>query len=668
MTKMAKKTSRGYKLWLLLCFVTIWRCTMSVKAEEKESVVNITKEYSQVKFTITCNGISELDTVIISPTNREYDVSVVDDNTVECIVEKAKDQLCIAKGDWKVIVSNESNFEKLQESKEENESNESGNLEGTDSEGQKTAETLPVIGAVKVIVEGSKEKIVEADKNIVIATDIVGLTMYFSDDTFVVEWTDTSCGDVEIKVTNAGNMQVLDKQTIKGNLYEFNIDESKVSEIFVEIVPLVSRNIEGAASSYDIPVYNHPSGTITYENLEITNRDTIIATASLEEEYSIEIWNNGKLQEKTDTMAPGTYDFELVTEVGDNNYLIYIVDEKGNKRSTSKYLEKDVVAPYLQFVQEYIDIITSAPSISIEGRVEEQDYLRINDLDIQVEGDHTFKYEYKLKEGLNRINIVAGDIAGNIQEYNATVTYVIPVEDPVDVRIVVLFVGIGGFIVAILFYKLRKRRREDVILEEDDPAFLGDEKDQKNKANKVRKVISVRIKLKLNKFAVRNIVEMSTILITGVVLLKVLMSMTVIQSNSMEPTLMTGDTVFFNKLAYVRHDVSRGDIIAFWSEEQSALFAKRVIGLPGDDISFMDGYVRINGIFADESDYIVEDVETNCIKSFTVPEGCYFVLGDNRENSYDSRFFSNPYIKKENIKGKYLGRISFSIQSFLSSI
>lgn len=668
MDKRDKKTSKRYKLWLILCLFTIWRCTMPVNAEEKESVVSITKEYSQIKFTITCNGISELDTVIISPTNREYEVSVVDDNTVECIVEKAKDQPYIAKGDWKVIVSNESNFDKLQESREENESDESRNQEGTDSEDKIMEETIPAIGAVKVIVEGSKEKIVEADKNIVIATDIVGLAMYFRDDVLVVEWTDTSCGDVEIKVTNAGNMQVLDKQTIKGNLYEFEIDESKVSEIFVEIVPLVSRNIEGATSSYDIPVYNHPNGTITYENLEITNRDTIIATASLEEEYSIEIWNNGKLQEKTDKMAPGIYDFELITEVGDNNYLIYIVDEKGNKRSTAKYLEKDVVAPYLQFVQEYIDIITSTPSIAIEGRVEEQDYLRINDLDIQVEGDHTFKYEYKLKEGLNRINIVAGDIAGNIQEYNATVTYVIPVEDPSDVRVVFLFVGIGGFIVVILFYKLKKRRREGLILEERDSAFFEDERHLKNKSKKERQEKSVWIKRRLNKYAVRNIVEMATIMITGIVLLKVLMSMTVIQSNSMEPTLMTGDTVFFTKLAYVRHDVSRGDIIAFWSEEQSALFAKRVIGLPGDDISFMDGYVCINGIFADESEYIVEDVETNCIKSFTVPEGCYFVLGDNRENSYDSRFFSNPYIKKENIKGKYLGRIGFSIQSLLGSI
>ncbi|MDE6313434.1 MAG: signal peptidase I [Lachnospiraceae bacterium] len=668
MNKKVKIAEKKYLKWVMLCIILISRCTLSVNAEEKESVVSISKEYTQIKFTITCDGISELDTKIISPSNREYEVSIVDDNTVECIVDKAKDQPCVAKGEWRIIVSNDSIREKMLINQQESDNGESLDQEGQDSEGEVPEEVIPNIGAVKVVVEGSKEKIVEADRNIVIATDIVGLVMYFRDDTFVVEWTDTSCGDVEIKVTNAGNMQVLDKQTVKGNLYEFDIDENKVSEIFVEIVPLVSRNIEGAANSYDISVYNHPNGTITYEDLEITNRDTIIATATLEEDYSIEIWNNGKLQEKTDVLTAGTHDFDLVTEVGDNDYLIYIVDEKGNKRSTAKHLQKDVVAPYLQFVQEYMDIITSNPSITIEGRVEEQDYFRINDLDVQVEGDHTFKYEYKLKEGLNRINIVAGDIAGNIQEYNASVTYVIPVEDPVDVRGVVLFIGIGVFLVLIVVYNLKKRRKGDMILDEDDPAFFEDKGNSKEKANKEEKGNSVRLMIKLNKYAVRNIVEMVTLLITGIVLLKVLMSMTVIQSNSMEPTLMTGDTVFFNKLAYVRKDISRGDIIAFWSDEQNALFAKRVIGLPGDNISFMDGYVNINGKFADESEYIGEDVETNSIKSFTVPDGCYFVLGDNRENSFDSRFFDNPYIKRESIKGKFLGKIGFSIQSLLGSI
>jgi len=117
------------------------------------------------------------------------------------------------------------------------------------------------------------------------------------------------------------------------------------------------------------------------------------------------------------------------------------------------------------------------------------------------------------------------------------------------------------------------------------------------------------------------------------------------------------DIALYNKLAYDITDVQRGDIIAFWSDEGNAFYAKRVIGLGGDTIEFHDGYVFINGLLADESLYLDENVETNCSKTFTVPEGCVFVLGDNRDESLDSRYFLNPYIPLEDIEGKYIGSI-----------
>ena len=70
----------------------------------------------------------------------------------------------------------------------------------------------------------------------------------------------------------------------------------------------------------------------------------------------------------------------------------------------------------------------------------------------------------------------------------------------------------------------------------------------------------------------------------------------------------------------------------------------------------------INGQYCDETAYIPSDVETNCSKEFEVPQGCYFMLGDNREVSYDSRYWNNPYISKECILGKYMGQIDFSFQ------
>lgn len=133
---------------------------------------------------------------------------------------------------------------------------------------------------------------------------------------------------------------------------------------------------------------------------------------------------------------------------------------------------------------------------------------------------------------------------------------------------------------------------------------------------------------------------------------------TTIASGSMEPTLMTGDHIVYNRLAYTLAEVQRGDIISFNSREYDKNMSKRVIGIAGDHIEFHDGYVFINGALCVEP-YLEEGVETNCSKEFDVPEGCVFVMGDNRENSTDSRFFNNPYIPVEDIIGKYLGQLPF---------
>ena len=115
-------------------------------------------------------------------------------------------------------------------------------------------------------------------------------------------------------------------------------------------------------------------------------------------------------------------------------------------------------------------------------------------------------------------------------------------------------------------------------------------------------------------------------------------------------------------MAYVNQEVRRGDIIFFESPEYNATFGKRVIGLPGDIVEFKDGYVVINGQYVDESAYIDKNVETNCAKTFTVPNGCYFVLGDNRELSNDSRFWLEPFVKQEDIIVRYMGQLDFSFQ------
>ena len=94
----------------------------------------------------------------------------------------------------------------------------------------------------------------------------------------------------------------------------------------------------------------------------------------------------------------------------------------------------------------------------------------------------------------------------------------------------------------------------------------------------------------------------------------------------------------------------RGDVVVFYNDELKLTLFKRCIGLPGDTVEFDGtGDVYINGELYEEP-YVssFSDFEG----TFTVPEDCYFFCGDNRGGSWDARYWDNPYINKENVKGK----------------
>jgi signal peptidase I len=134
-----------------------------------------------------------------------------------------------------------------------------------------------------------------------------------------------------------------------------------------------------------------------------------------------------------------------------------------------------------------------------------------------------------------------------------------------------------------------------------------------------------------------------------------------IPSESMEPTLMVHDWTVGDRNAYTDTTPERGDIIIFYSECEEEVMVKRVIGLPGETVSFVGGHVYIDGEPLDESAYLDEDVVTESEEqeTFEVPEGSYFMLGDNREVSLDSRYWDDPYITVDDIRSKVLCVIPF---------
>ncbi len=130
-----------------------------------------------------------------------------------------------------------------------------------------------------------------------------------------------------------------------------------------------------------------------------------------------------------------------------------------------------------------------------------------------------------------------------------------------------------------------------------------------------------------------------------------LMMHTRIPSGSMIPTINKGDHLIVNLIPSYYRVPDRGEVVVF--EYNGENLIKRVIGLPGDIIDLRDGKVYINGEELDEIAYIRtfnstrEYVGSSIEFPYTVPEGCYFMMGDNREGSADSRIFGA--IPKEKI-------------------
>ena len=133
-----------------------------------------------------------------------------------------------------------------------------------------------------------------------------------------------------------------------------------------------------------------------------------------------------------------------------------------------------------------------------------------------------------------------------------------------------------------------------------------------------------------------------------------------VKGSSMHPTFKDGQFIFTDKISYRMGVPKRGEVIVFKDPKNPDIdFIKRIIGLPGETVKISEGRVYINGQVFDESNYLATDVFTGSEsylsdnQEIQIPEGKYFVMGDNRSHSSDSRDFG-PVMPSE-----FVGKVFF---------
>lgn len=145
------------------------------------------------------------------------------------------------------------------------------------------------------------------------------------------------------------------------------------------------------------------------------------------------------------------------------------------------------------------------------------------------------------------------------------------------------------------------------------------------------------------------IIPIAVAVILAVLIRQFLIFKIIVPTASMYPTIKDNDQIMVTKV-YNPNSLKRGDIVVFDSKELKEELIKRLIGLPNDKVEIKaDGQVYVNGTKI-KQDYVLNNGGKS--GSFTVPAGHYFFLGDNRNNSWDSRYWNNPYIDWSDIKGK----------------
>ncbi len=526
-----------------------------------------------------------------------------------------------------------------------------------------------------------------------VAKDINGLSIYFKDTAIVAEWNDTSVGSVHAVVYNTKNqVQIANEKIPAGqNYFEAEIPPS-VEQITISIVPTASEGFGEAETIRTYKVENNPNATVTFPKVDFTNKDTYDFSVTLGDRYGLIIEDNGIEQETVALKDAGDYEYSVDLEEGVNEIKVYVVDADGNRRSSQTEVVMDTVPPTLVLNETYSDTTTESDTITIAGNARDFQTIVIDGYDVEARGNGDFSFDVPLFDGSNSIDVVVTDAAGNSVSYTAHITKLVPEENNMG-AVASLFMRAAGLVAALfalilfLLHKFgflqfsrkggvmppagggdaasAKKGRpskkkgpvsgEDREEPEEEAPSCGKEPGRGKRAKKARAKESKKGGINLELLFYAMLPVTAFLMVTFVVYLGTVVS------GSMEPTMDVGDCVITNRLAYMVREPERGDVVAFmnhgYSErDEGAVLLKRIIGLPGDSISFKDGDLYINDELCQES-YLAYDTETNSViegEEFEVPDGCFFMLGDNRGDSLDSRFWENPYVARADLVGRYL--------------
>ncbi len=390
---------------------------------------------------------------------------------------------------------------------------------------------------------------------------------------------------------------------------------------------------------------NDPDATITLPEITYTNEPNFAYEAELGQQYDLAYYINDKYVATEEDVEAGSHEFTVPLIEGFNDIKVYVVDEDGNMRSTATSTTLDTVPPTLMVQNDFNGLTTDKESIEFVGKVEDFNTLLFNNKEVEPDYDGQFKIPVSLEMGENRFQILATDLAGNESEYTATVTRFVEEKKEIPWDKVII-TAIMAILLVYIFISRRKQRLE---------------KSEDEYESKISwKDMFHRKRMSVDKGLILDILYVVVPVIVAFIFFKYIIIIGECESGSMEPTIMTGDLTVSNGLAYFNREPQRGEIVFFKNTQTNGdVYVKRIIGMPGDHVAFKDGDVYINGIRCEE-EYISENVVTNCDKEFDVPAGEYFMMGDNRENSYDCRYWDDPYVNIDEIGGRVVANLDVS--------